>query len=241
MPPFKKSIQDRLHRLHNHLPSPKKAIKRAAITLSPVKSRLQKKHQDEDPDDRDNHVISPGLTAFTQEQVPSTANCEDDNMFLGPTDHHTSVFHQGSVPEPPTAMPMAFKLFGKFTTGRTSPHCDSDDLASIHTFPTPCTSSISAESDDNNDLENENLPPELDKLCAPEVRAFPGDVYPCLAPPKSFLKKMAAIRTKQILAVAPDITATKAVLLDIELVLRGPSQGASGGYKPPDLSPWVHV
>ncbi|KAJ6613571.1 hypothetical protein B0H10DRAFT_1951359 [Mycena sp. CBHHK59/15] len=170
-----------------------------AITLSPVKACPQKKHRGEDPDDSDNHVVLDLMADLSKV----------DRLYTG----------AGSTPEPPTAAPTAFKMFGKFTTQCTSPHCDSDDLVSIHTFPTPCAPSISDESDDNNDLENENLPPELDELCAPEAGAFAGDGYPCPAPPKSFLEKMAAIGTKQILAVAPDITAAKAALLDIELVL----------------------
>ncbi|KAJ7229461.1 hypothetical protein C8J57DRAFT_1092564, partial [Mycena rebaudengoi] len=50
---------------------------------------------------------------------------------------------------------------------------------------------------------------------------------------------MAAIGVKQAVAVAPDISSAKAALTDMELVLRGPSRGKSGGYIPPDLSPWV--
>ncbi|KAJ6518432.1 hypothetical protein DFH09DRAFT_939964, partial [Mycena vulgaris] len=52
---------------------------------------------------------------------------------------------------------------------------------------------------------------------------------------------MAALGIKQALAAAPDITSAKAALTDIKLVLRGPSRGKSGGYIPPDLSPWVRV
>ncbi|KAJ7720467.1 hypothetical protein DFH07DRAFT_760847 [Mycena maculata] len=52
---------------------------------------------------------------------------------------------------------------------------------------------------------------------------------------------MAALGTKQFLAVAPDITSAQAALTDIQLVLRGPSRGKSGGFIPPDLSPWVRV
>ncbi|KAJ7622725.1 hypothetical protein DFH06DRAFT_1009349, partial [Mycena polygramma] len=52
---------------------------------------------------------------------------------------------------------------------------------------------------------------------------------------------MATLGTKQALAVAPDITSAKAALTDIQLFLRGPSRGKSGGYNPPDLSPWVRV
>ncbi|KAJ7670285.1 hypothetical protein B0H17DRAFT_948860, partial [Mycena rosella] len=52
---------------------------------------------------------------------------------------------------------------------------------------------------------------------------------------------MAALGNKQALAAASDITSAKAALIDIELVLRGPSQGESGGYIPPDLNPWVRV
>ncbi|KAJ7628314.1 hypothetical protein FB45DRAFT_749011, partial [Roridomyces roridus] len=44
---------------------------------------------------------------------------------------------------------------------------------------------------------------------------------------------MAAIGKKQALAVAPDITTAKAV------VLRGPSRGKAGGYKAPDFTVWV--
>jgi hypothetical protein len=98
-----------------------------------------------------------------------------------------------------------------------------------------------ADSDDDNDLNSEIVPPELDELCAPEAGDFGGDGYPRPAPPKTFLEKMAALGTKQFLAVAPDITSAKAALTDIELVLRGPSRGKGGGYIPPDLSPWVRV
>ncbi|KAJ7308753.1 hypothetical protein DFH08DRAFT_719618, partial [Mycena albidolilacea] len=52
---------------------------------------------------------------------------------------------------------------------------------------------------------------------------------------------MAALGKRQLLAVAPGITAAKDALTDIQLVLRGPSRGVSGGYIPPDLSPWVRV
>ncbi|KAJ7304897.1 hypothetical protein DFH08DRAFT_658029, partial [Mycena albidolilacea] len=43
------------------------------------------------------------------------------------------------------------------------------------------------------------------------------------------------------LAVAPGITTAKDTSTDIQLVLRWPSRGVSGGYIPPDLSPWVRV
>jgi hypothetical protein len=64
----------------------------------------------------------------------------------------------------------------------------------------------------------------------PEAGTFYGDGYPCPVPPKSFLDKMAALGVKQALAVAPDVTSAKAALTDIELFLRGPSRGKSGGY-----------
>jgi hypothetical protein len=81
----------------------------------------------------------------------------------------------------------------------------------------------------------------MDELCVPDAGTFSGDGYPRPTPPKTFVEKMAALRTKQALAAAPDITSAKAALTDIELVLRGPSRGKSGGYIPPDLSPWVRV
>lgn len=96
------------------------------------------------------------------------------------------------------------------------------------------------ESDDD-EGDDEIVPPSFDELCAPEAGNFAGDGYPRPAPSKSFLEKMAALGTKQILAVAPDITTARAALIDIRLVLRGESRGVSGGYKPPDLSPWVRV
>ncbi|KAJ6519197.1 hypothetical protein C8R45DRAFT_918270 [Mycena sanguinolenta] len=250
MPPLKKSVRDRLNRLHGRLPSPKKAIKRvAAIALSPVKARPEKKHRRRDPDDSDKHAVLQSLPSHPttdriysksmQEPESGAANCEDnDDIFLVDTnllqaDYHTSVFHQGSTPESPTAAPMAFKLRGKLTRL----HHDSNDQASIHTFPTPDAPSMLAESDDDEEI----IPPEFDELCAPEAGSFLGDGYPRSAPSKSFLEKMAALGAKQILAVAPDITSASAALVDMELTLRGPSRGAGGGYKSPDLSPWVHV
>jgi hypothetical protein len=92
---------------------------------------------------------------------------------------------------------------------------------------------------DDDDLESEIVPPELDELCAADSGTFGGDGYPRPAPPKTFVEKMAAIGVKQAVAVAPDISSAKAALTDMELVLRGPSRGKSGGYIPPDLSPWV--
>jgi hypothetical protein len=59
--------------------------------------------------------------------------------------------------------------------------------------------------------------------------------------PKPLSKKMATLGTKQALAAAPSITSAATALTDIELVLRGPSRGKSGGFIPPDLSPWVRV
>ncbi|KAJ7472041.1 hypothetical protein FB451DRAFT_1521447 [Mycena latifolia] len=236
MPAPKKTIRDRLNRLNGRLPSPKKAIKRvAAIALSPVKARQEKKRRSEDPEDDD-------LTASMQEPGPSAANKENEDVFLedpNPAAQYQSEFHQGSMPEPPTGAPMAFKLVGKFTANNTGYH--DDDNTSIHTFPTPRAPSMLAESDDNDDLDNEIIPPELDELCAAEAGAFGGDGYPRPAPPKTFVEKMAALGAKQALAAAPDITSAKAALTDIELVLRGPSRGKSGGYIPPDLSPWVRV
>ncbi|KAJ7075762.1 hypothetical protein C8R43DRAFT_1092969 [Mycena crocata] len=43
-------------------------------------------------------------------------------------------------------------------------------------------------------------------------------------PPQTFIEKMAALGTKQALAAAPDITSAKAALMDIQLLLRGPSR-----------------
>ncbi|KAJ6534918.1 hypothetical protein B0H19DRAFT_1080326 [Mycena capillaripes] len=221
MPAAKKAIRDWLNRLNGRLPSPKKAIKRVgAIALSPVKARPQKKHRHEDPaDDRS--------SIFLQEPEFGTANIEDEDVFLDNTDPPTQYheFHQGSMPEHPTAAPLAFKLKGRLAMNSEcsseSPHHD-DDHASIQTFPPPHAPSLLAGSDDY-DLNSEIVPPELDELCH---RRKPS---------------MAALGTKQILAVAPDITSANAALMDIELVLRGPSRGKSGGYIAPDFSPWVRV
>jgi hypothetical protein len=121
---------------------------------------------------------------------------------------------------------MAFALKGKLFTAKIpanqSPLQDDDD-ASTHTFPTSHPPSMLAESDDDNDLDSEVIPPELDELCAADAGAFGGDGYPRPAPPKTFIEKMAALGTKQALAATPDITSAKAALMDIELVLQGPS------------------
>ncbi|KAJ6615748.1 hypothetical protein B0H10DRAFT_1949634 [Mycena sp. CBHHK59/15] len=258
MPAPKKALRDHVACLNGRLPSPKKAIKHvAAIALSPVKARPQKKHQSDNPD---NHHVKLIFLAFRAQLIresllksttsiheprPSTADKENEDVFLedtNPAAQYQSEFHQGSMPETPTAAPMAFKLKGKLVfpannTGHHSPHRN-DDHASIHTFPTPHAPSILAESDDDGDLDNEIVPPELDELCAADAGAFGGDGYPHPAPPKTFVEKMAALGTKQALAAAPDITSAKAALTDIELVLRGPSRGKSGGYILPDLSPW---
>ncbi|KAJ6602943.1 hypothetical protein B0H10DRAFT_1958015 [Mycena sp. CBHHK59/15] len=208
MPPPKKSIRDRLNRLNRRLPSPKKAIKHvAAIMLSPVKARPQKKHRSEDPEHNDS-------TTSKQEPWPGTANSENVDVFwedTNPAAEYQNIFHQGSMLESPTAAPMAFNLVGKFTahnTGCHSPH--DDDHTSIHTFPTPHVPSMLAEEeDDNDDLDSEIIPPEFDELCAPDAGVFGGDGYPRPAPPKTFVEKMAALGTKQFLAVAPDITSDK--------------------------------
>jgi hypothetical protein len=71
---------------------------------------------------------------------------------------------------------MAFAIQGKIgpTECESPPH--DDDHASIHTFPTPCTPSLLAESDsDDHDLDSEIAPLELDELCAVEAGAFGGD------------------------------------------------------------------
>jgi hypothetical protein len=95
-----------------------------------------------------------------------------------------------------------------------------------------------ADSDENN---SEIISPEFDELCVPDTGVLSGDRYPRPEPSKNFLQKMAALGKKQILAAALDITSAKAALMDMELVLRGLSCGACGGYHPPDLSPWVRV
>ncbi|KAJ7237498.1 hypothetical protein C8J57DRAFT_1568187 [Mycena rebaudengoi] len=208
MPPFKKSLRDRLSRLGGNIPSPKKAMKRvAAIALSPVKARPQKKRREEEPQD-DHATNKENADVFVDNSNPSGA-CETE-------------FHQGSIPEPPTAAPMAFKLRGKFTAGP-GPEHDSDraDCESTHTFPTPHEPSMLG---DDDDLESEIVPPELDELCAADSGTFGGDGYPRPAPPKTFVEKMAAIGVKQAVAVAPDISSAKAALTDMELVLRGPSR-----------------
>ncbi|KAJ6557572.1 hypothetical protein B0H19DRAFT_894702, partial [Mycena capillaripes] len=48
-------------------------------------------------------------------------------------------------------------------------------------------------------------------------------------------------REEAALAVAPDITSARAALVDIQLVLRGESRGKGGGYKTPEVSPWVQI
>ncbi|KAJ6565098.1 hypothetical protein B0H10DRAFT_1965832 [Mycena sp. CBHHK59/15] len=235
MPPPKKLVWERLSHFNGKL-SPKKAIKHVTtIALSPVKTCPQKKHRNTDH----NHS-----SVSTQEPESSTAAVQNPDVFMDDTNPaaHYHEFHQGSVPEPPTAAPFAFGLKGRLhlNNSQHTPHQD-DDHASVHTFPTPRAPSMLADSDDDNDLNSEIVPPELDELCAPEAGDFGGDGYPRPAPPKTFLEKMAALGTKQFLAVAPDITSAKAALTDIELVLRGPSRGKGGGYIPPDLSPWVRV
>ncbi|KAJ6629734.1 hypothetical protein B0H10DRAFT_2184301 [Mycena sp. CBHHK59/15] len=243
MPPSKKTFRDQAAILNGRLASPQKAIKCvAAIALSPVKARPQKKHRNNDPED---HELA--TSESIQEPGPSAANKENADVFLEDSDpvaQYQGEFHQGSTPETPTAAPMAFTLKGKLFTAKNpanqSPLQD-DDRASTHTFPISRPPSMLAESDNDNDLDSETVPPELDELCAVDAGAFAGDGYPRPAPPKTFIEKMAALGTKKALAAAPDITSAKAALMDIELVLRGPSRGKGGGYTPPDLSPWVRV
>ncbi|KAJ7157452.1 hypothetical protein C8R46DRAFT_1294155, partial [Mycena filopes] len=146
-------------------------------------------------------------------------------------------FHQGRNPEPPTAAPPAFVLKGRLNLNSSQYPVPEADRAS----PTPRAPSFLDHSDDDNDLDSEIVSPDQDELCVPEAGNFGGDGYPRPAPPQTFVQKMAALGTKQFLAVAPDITSAKAALTDIELVLRGPSRGKGGGFTPPDLSPWVRV
>lgn len=139
--------------------------------------------------------------------------------------YHVDAFYQGSRPEQPSAAPTAFVLKGKITTH--------NDRASINTFPSPslrAPSVLTESENDGNSPGDEMIPPELDELCAREAGTFSGDGYPRPVPPTSFLDKMAALGVKQALAVAPDVTSAKAALTDIELFLRGPSRGKSGGY-----------
>ncbi|KAJ7031101.1 hypothetical protein C8F04DRAFT_1186154 [Mycena alexandri] len=192
MPPPKKLVRERLSHFNGAKLSPRKAIKRvAAIALSPVKARPQKKNRNTDPED----------------EVPvsesSAANIQNEDVFLADanTSHHHE-FHQGSMPEPPTAAPPAFVLQGRINLNSSQyhgPHQE-DDRAS----PTPRAPSILEHSDDDNDLDSEIVPPEEDELCVPEAGNFGGDGYPRPAPPKTFVEKMAALGTKQFLAVAPD-------------------------------------
>ncbi|KAJ7431693.1 hypothetical protein FB451DRAFT_1197768 [Mycena latifolia] len=229
MPPLKKVFRDRAAILNGRLASPKKAIKRvAAIALSPVKARAQKKHRNADPEDHD-------------ETEPIAAEKENEDVFLADTDpaaQYQSEFHQGSTPETPTAAPTAFKLKGKIFIEENPGHHE-DDNTSAHTFPTSRPPSVLADSDNDDDLDSEIVSPEHDELCAADAGVFTGDGYPRPSPPETFVEKMAALGTKQALSAAPDITSAKAALVDIQLVLRGPSRGKSGGYIPPDFSPWV--
>ncbi|KAJ7656540.1 hypothetical protein B0H17DRAFT_1146195 [Mycena rosella] len=122
MPPLKKVFRDRAAILNGRLASPKKAIKRvAAIALSPVKARAQKKHQNADPEDHD-------MSTSMQETEPIAAEKENEDVFLAETDpvaQYQSKFHQRSMPETPTAALMAFKLKGKLFTARDcSPELD---------------------------------------------------------------------------------------------------------------------
>jgi hypothetical protein len=116
----------RLSRLNGCLPSPKKAIKHvAAIVLSPVK-HVEKKRWHKDPDDSDHgHGVAgffPSLTLDSQSDKSSIstqhsepANREDDDVFTDasppPADVYMSQFHQGSMPETPTATPAVYKNF----------------------------------------------------------------------------------------------------------------------------------
>ncbi|KAJ7347341.1 hypothetical protein DFH08DRAFT_960682 [Mycena albidolilacea] len=202
MPFPKKSIRDRLSRLNGRLPSPKKAIKRvAAIALSPVK-RVEKKRRHEDPDDSDHgHGVAgffPSLTLDSQSDKSSIstqhsepAHREDDDVFMDasppPADFYTSQFHQGSMPETPTAAPAAYKIVrGRLATL----HCDTSDNLSTHTFPAPDAASMLADSDEN---DSEIISPEFDELCVPDAGVFSGDGYPRPEPSKNFLQKMAAL------------------------------------------------
>ncbi|KAJ7732978.1 hypothetical protein B0H16DRAFT_1732494 [Mycena metata] len=252
MPPLKRRFKNQVARLNGGLASPKKAIKRvAAIALSPVKSRPQKKHRNDDHDVRMIPLACalrlmslPKSMISVQEAAPGAADNLHDVFLDAEYPEYQTAFHQGSTPESPTAAPIAFQLKGKFppaeNTGA-SIHRD-DDNTSTHTFPAPRATSILAESDDDiDDLDDEIVPPEFDELCASDAGTFSGDGYPRPAPPKTFVQKMAALGTKQALAAAPDITSAGAALTDIELFLRGRSRGKSGGFIPPDLSPWVRV
>ncbi|KAJ7205071.1 hypothetical protein C8J57DRAFT_1259086 [Mycena rebaudengoi] len=233
MPPFKKAIQDQLAHLNGCFPSPKKAIKHvAAIACSPVKSWPEKKQQPMDAgtdDPKENAAPTP---------KNSGSNGLMDVDLPAPSDHFFDIFHQGSTPELPTGAPAAFKLKGRLNRVH-STHSD-DDEVSVLTFPAPCEPSLlESHNEDDNDQDDEVVPPELDELCALDSGAFPGDGYPRPAPPASFVEKMEVIGAKQALAVAPDVTSALAALTDIQLFLRGPSRGTSGGYKPPELSPWA--
>ncbi|KAJ7713819.1 hypothetical protein B0H16DRAFT_1478397 [Mycena metata] len=248
MPPLKKKFRDRVSRLHGGVASPKHvAVKRvAAIALSPVKARPQKKPRDQGPEDNhsttsmdsDIEEMAPGLD---MEEITPVSDKEDMDVFSDDTNlgaQYQHAFHQGSTPETPTGAPMAFNLKGKLPRN-TDPRRD-DDNVSINTFPGSRAPSI-LESDDGDDMDNEMVPPEQDELRVPEAGGFGGDGYPRPAPPQAFVEKMAAIGKKQALAAAPNITSAKAALTDIELTLQGPSRGKSGGFTPPDLSPWVRV
>ncbi|KAJ7673356.1 hypothetical protein B0H17DRAFT_1140953 [Mycena rosella] len=225
MPPLKKVFQDRAAILNGRLASPKKAIKRVtAIALSPVKARAQKKHRNADPEDHD-------------ETEPIAAEKENEDVFLADTDpvaQYQSEFHQGSTPETPTAAPTAFKLKGKIFIAENPGHHDDDNM-SAHTFPTSRPPSVLANSDNDDALDIKIVPRNMMNSVPPMP------VFLCPSPPETFVEKMAALGTKQALCAAPDITSAKAALVDIQLVLRGPSRGKSGGYIPPDFSPWVRV
>ncbi|KAJ7691705.1 hypothetical protein B0H17DRAFT_1200839 [Mycena rosella] len=222
MPPLKKVFRDRAAILNARLASPKKAIKRvAAIALSPVKARAQKKHRNADPEDHD-------------ETEPIAAEKENEDVFLTDTDpaaQYQSEFHQGSTPETPTAAPTAFKLKGKIFIAENPGHHD-DDNTSAHTFPTSRPPSVLADSDNDDDLDSEIVPPEHDELCAADAGVFTGDGYPRPSPPETYVEKMAALGTKQALSTAPDITSAKATLVDIQLTsVHG--FGLNGGHSQP--------
>ncbi|KAJ7268443.1 hypothetical protein C8J57DRAFT_1228146 [Mycena rebaudengoi] len=173
MPPQKKSIRDQLSRLNGRLPSPKKAIKRvAAIALSPVKIRPEKKRRNDDTDHKENDARVEAQAPASNEDVLT------DPIAEGPS-NYSDVFHQGSTPEPPTAAPRAFELKSRLKNfglnGVYSAHSESlaDDQASVHTFPAHHAPYMLA-SDDDDDLIDENIPPQFDELCVPDAGCVGG-------------------------------------------------------------------
>ena len=163
------------------------------------------------------------------------------NTMSDPFLDYTSFFHLPAIPEPPAGPAKSRSFFYKLP--KVQIEDVDDDEASTHTFLAPAQSANLMDDfmeEDDDPFDDIEMPLDQDELLATSPVAHVYDNYPQHRPLQEFCNKTAKHATHPgILWQAPFLDEAKVAYSSIQLLLRGKSQGKSGGHYQLDVNPFV--